>query len=136
MRGLIRKLRNYQKPVVGIGVTAFTRTGPAFLLPHYQIIALLETADLIDIRKVVPVYSLEKTLGKHSKTFRKGLICESQGYGVGAFAYYRRITEEIIDELLASIADLIEVDNKEQYLEALEKTKQTRVTQEKIDLLP
>jgi len=44
--------------------------------------------------------NLEKTLGKHSATFRKGLVCESQGYGIGAFAYYRRITEEIIDELL------------------------------------
>jgi hypothetical protein len=79
--------------------------------------------------------NLEKTLGKHSKTFRKGLVCESQGYGIGAFAYYRRITEEIIDELLDSIADLIETENKKQFLEALEKTKQTRVTQEKIDLI-
>jgi hypothetical protein len=79
--------------------------------------------------------NLERILGKHSKTFRKGLVCESQGYGIGAFAYYRRITEEIIDELLDSITDLIETDNKEQYLEALEKTKKTRVTQEKIDLI-
>ena len=79
--------------------------------------------------------NLEKTLGKHSKTFRKGLVCESQGYGVGAFAYYRRITEEIIDELLSSITDLIDTENKEQYLKALEETKKTRVTQEKIDLI-
>src|SRR5690554_3520710 len=79
--------------------------------------------------------NLAKTLGKHAKTFRKGLVCESQGYGIGAFAYYRRITEEIIDELLESITDLIEQDNKTLYLEALEKTKQTRVTQEKIDLI-
>lgn len=79
--------------------------------------------------------NLEKTLGRHAKTFRKGLVCESQGYGIGAFAYYRRITEEIIDELLDSIADLIEEDNKAEYLSALEETKKTRVTQEKIDLV-
>lgn len=79
--------------------------------------------------------NLEKTLGKHSSTFRKGLICESQGYGIGAFAYYRRITEDIIDELLDSIEDLIEEENKGTYREALKKTKITRVTQEKIELV-
>jgi hypothetical protein len=79
--------------------------------------------------------NLEKTLGKHAKTFRKGLVCESQGYGIGAFAYFRRITEEIIDELLESISDLIDTEQKEKYLTALEATKKTRVTQEKIDLV-
>lgn len=79
--------------------------------------------------------NLEKTLGRHSKTFRKGLVCESQGYGIGAFAYFRRITEEIIDELLDSISDLIDTGHKEKYLAALEATKKTRVTQEKIDLI-
>ncbi len=79
--------------------------------------------------------NLETILGKHAKTFRKGLVCESQGYGIGAFAYYRRITEEIIDELLDSISDLIEEDHKAEYKIALEKTKLTRVTQDKIDLV-
>lgn len=78
---------------------------------------------------------LERTLHKHLNTFKKGLVCESQGYGIGAFAYYRRITEEIIDELLDSIKDLIDEDNKVKYQEALEKTKQTRVTQDKIELV-
>lgn len=79
--------------------------------------------------------NLEKTLGKHSTTFKKGLVCESQGYGIGAFAYYRRITEEIIDELLDSISDLVEIENAENYQIALQATKRTRVTQEKIDLI-
>ena len=79
--------------------------------------------------------NLENMLGKHAKNFRKGLVCESQGYGIGAFAYYRRITEEIIDELLESIEDLIEEELKAEYKIALEKTKQTRVTQVKIDLV-
>ncbi len=79
--------------------------------------------------------NLETMLGKHAKTFRKGLVCESQGYGIGAFAYYRRITEEIIDELLESIEDLIDEEHKAEYKIALEKTKHTRVTQDKIDLV-
>lgn len=79
--------------------------------------------------------NLEKTLNKHASTFRKGLVCESQGYGIGSFSYYRRITEEIIDELLESISDLIEEEHKAEYQVALEKAKSTRVTQEKIDLV-
>ena len=79
--------------------------------------------------------NLERTLGRHAKTFRKGLVCESQGYGIGAFSYYRRISEETIDELLDSITDLIEIENKVEYEVALAKTKTTRVTQEKIDLV-
>ncbi len=79
--------------------------------------------------------NLEKILNKHSKTFRKGLVSESQGYGIGAFAYYRRITEDIIDELLESISDLIDEEHRIEYQLALEKTKQTRVTQDKIDLV-
>lgn len=79
--------------------------------------------------------NLEKTLGKHVTNFRKGLVCESQGYGIGAFSYYRRITEDIIDELLDSISDLIEEEHKEEYEKALVKAKATRVTQDKIDIV-
>jgi hypothetical protein len=76
----------------------------------------------------------------HSEYFKKGLICESQGYGIGAFAYYRRIVEEIIDGQLDEISNLLVGSELKVYREALEKTKQTIVTQEKIalvkDLLP
>lgn len=72
---------------------------------------------------------------KHGDNFKKGLVCESQGYGIGAFAYYRRITEDIIDELLDSISDLIEPEHKKEYDDALAKAKTTRATQDKIDLV-
>ncbi len=78
---------------------------------------------------------LEGILDDHSDDYKKGLICESQGYGIGAFAYFRRITEEVIDGLLDSIYDLLEGEEKEKYKEALVKTKETRVTQEKIELV-
>ena len=78
---------------------------------------------------------LEKLLDKHAHIYRKGLISESQGYGIVAFAYYRRITEEIIDDLIDSIYDLIEEEQKGEYKTALEKTKNTRITQDKINIV-
>lgn len=77
---------------------------------------------------------LEKLLGINSDYFKKGLICESQGYGIGAYGYYRRIVEIIIDELLDEIADLLSGDEKEKFNYVLEKTKQTTVAHEKIEL--
>ena len=58
-----------------------------------------------------------------------------QGYGIGSFGYYRRIVEEIIDGLLDEVSHLLAGEALTQYQEALEKTKQTTVTQEKIDLV-
>ena len=78
---------------------------------------------------------LENTLKEHSVLFKRGLVCESQGYGIGAFAYYRRITENIIDDLLESIYELIDSADKQKYKSALDKTKKTRVAQEKIELI-
>lgn len=84
--------------------------------------------------------NIESLLGKHAGYYRKGLICESQGYGIGAFGYYRRIVEEVIDGLLDEIAELLSDTELEEYRDALAETKKTIVTQEKIalvkDLLP
>lgn len=84
---------------------------------------------------------VELLIGKNSEFYKNGLACESQGYGIGAYAYYRRVIEGTIDSLLQSIEGLIEGhDNKQKYQEALEKVKQQRITEEKIklvqDLLP
>jgi hypothetical protein len=78
---------------------------------------------------------MKKLLGSFTDMYRKGLVCELQSYGIAAFAYYRRITENIIDELLESIASLIPKEDEKNYLDALEKAKSTRVTQDKIDLV-
>jgi hypothetical protein len=79
--------------------------------------------------------NLEKELGKEASLYKKGLVCESQSYGIGAYAYFRRITETTIDELLDSITNLIDEQDKEEYEKALEKVKKTRVTEEKIELV-
>ncbi len=79
--------------------------------------------------------NIEKLLGEHSGYYRKGLICESQGYGIGAFGYYRRIVEETIDKMLDEIAELLSEEDLARYQGALAKTKETTITQEKIDLV-
>lgn len=78
---------------------------------------------------------IEKLLGKHASHYKKGLICESQSYGIGAYGYYRRIVEETIDELLNEISQLLAGDELGTFSEALAKTKKTTITQEKIDLV-
>jgi hypothetical protein len=84
--------------------------------------------------------NIEKMLGKHKQHLTRGMICESQGYGIGAFGYYRRITEEIIDILISDIEAIIPVSDRASFSAALEKVKMTRQTSEKIalvkDLLP
>ncbi|NYT33911.1 hypothetical protein [Rhizobium sp. WYCCWR 11128] len=78
---------------------------------------------------------VERLLGDHRSYLRKGLICEGQGYGIGAFAYYRRIVEETIDGLLDEIPQLLGGAELEQFSDALAKTKTTRVTAEKIEII-
>ena len=77
----------------------------------------------------------EKTLKDHAAIFKKGLTCESQGYGIGAYAYYRRIVELIIDELLDSISDLMAGEDKIKYQKALDATKKVNNAQQKIELV-
>ncbi len=84
---------------------------------------------------------LEINLGSRAAFYKKGLISESQGYGIGAFAYYRRVVEGVIDELLEAIEDLIETENeREKYRQALKQVKNEIVAEKKIklvqDLLP
>lgn len=79
--------------------------------------------------------NVEKLLGKYAGYYKKGLVCESQGYGIGAFSYYRRIVEKTIDELLNEISELLSGDELAKFSGALEKTRSTTVTQEKIDLV-
>lgn len=51
--------------------------------------------------------AVKNALGRHVKDYQRGLVCESQGYGIGAFAYYRRIVELVIADLLQDIEELI-----------------------------
>ncbi|MBX9767769.1 MAG: hypothetical protein K2X47_10900 [Bdellovibrionales bacterium] len=79
-------------------------------------------------------------LGDHLQLYRKGLISESQGYGIGAFAYYRRIVETIIGSLLRDAVDLVPEAKKEVYTEIIKDIALDKTAEDKIhvayDLLP
>lgn len=78
---------------------------------------------------------IQRQLGEHTSIYRKGLISERHGFGIGAFGYYRRIVEFVIDQLLDLLVEVIPASEKPAYEAALTKTKTSRVAQEKIDLV-
>lgn len=79
--------------------------------------------------------NVARVLGPHEVLFRRGVDCETSGYGIGAFAYYRRLVEDVLSELLNMIPPLLEGEAKVKYAEALERTSTTPVAQEKIALV-
>jgi hypothetical protein len=89
---------------------------------------------------IEPTPAVRKAIGEHLDLYKKGLANESIGYGIGAYAYYRRITEEVIGSLLESVAELVPDSEREQYQNALDKARAERVADKKIrlvkDLLP
>jgi hypothetical protein len=94
-------------------------------LPPWDISVNKEMRDLLDERLDI---------------YQRGLICESQGYGIGAFAYYRRIVEDFIDELLNDMYELIDEKDKDDYKVAWDQVKGSHNATDKIkavqDLLP
>jgi hypothetical protein len=46
-----------------------------------------------------PTKAVKKLLGAFEPIFLKGVACEAQGLGVGAFAYYRQIVEGLKDQI-------------------------------------
>lgn len=80
--------------------------------------------------------TIDKMLGEYKDLYKKGLICQSQSYGIGSYAYFRRIAENIIDKLLYLIPNLIESnEDKIKFSEALNEVKKTHVTEKKIELI-
>lgn len=78
--------------------------------------------------------------GEDETLYTNGRICEAQGYGIGAFAYYRRLLENAIIRLLDEIIELVPEKDKGTYLAGLEKVKAEENAADKIriakDLLP
>lgn len=50
--------------------------------------------------------NIDKLLGSHAEYYTKGRICESQGYGIGAFGYYLRVLEKTVDDIISEKAGL------------------------------
>ena len=99
---------------------------------HNHILKAGQTAELnIKLDK-----NIKKLLGSKIEFYKKGLICESQGYGIGAFVYYRRVVEELIDEIIGMIKNILQTeDEKTNYLKAVNKIQESHNAQDKIDLI-
>lgn len=78
---------------------------------------------------------LQKSLGKNLGNYKKGLYCEQEGYGIGAFAYYRRIVEDMIDDLLDDLYEMFTAEEKEKYAENMRRAKDEHVTEKKIEIV-
>lgn len=55
-------------------------------------------------------------MGKYEEYYKKGRILENFTNGIGAYAYYRRIIEGIIDDLLDRIPKLMTGEQKKELL--------------------
>ena len=79
-------------------------------------------------------------LGEYEDLYKRGLACEGEGYGIGASAYYRRVVERVIDQLLESIKDLLDDSQQKEYGETLAQLQRDTVAANKIkcvkDYLP
>jgi hypothetical protein len=84
---------------------------------------------------------VKEAAAEHLDIYKKGLINESQGYGIGAYAYYRRIVELVIDGLLDDIGKVMEgMPGHDAYVAKLKEVKEDHQASNKIevvkDLLP
>lgn len=78
---------------------------------------------------------LRKILGEYFDYYRKGLICESRAFGIGANIYYRRIVEGIIGELLEDIKEFLVGEDRDKYEQVLKETRKSKRAHEKINLV-
>lgn len=73
--------------------------------------------------------------GDLTKLYKNGLICESQGFGIAAFAYYRRVLEDTIDRLLNAVQEIIDdAGERERYAEVMKKCRAENTAAERISL--
>jgi hypothetical protein len=78
---------------------------------------------------------LDKFLGDDSEYFKKALLCESQGYGIAAFSYYRRVLENSIDKILDSLHSVFVLNSaSEEDVKKIDKARNGIVMDERIGI--
>lgn len=88
-------------------------------------------AQSIEAEKTMENYLSEKNL----TLYKRGIITESQSYGIGAFAYYRQILENTIDTLLDEVLKFAESASAKELKLKITEAKQKQSTAEKIDII-
>lgn len=78
---------------------------------------------------------LEKFLEGDAEYFKKALICESQGYGIAAFSYYRRVLENSIGKIIEGLRSALILNNAElEEIEKIDKALSSTIMDERIKI--
>jgi len=87
-----------------------------------------------------PDPNVARALGAACELYTQGLTCERTSFGIGAFAYYRRVTEDVVDRLMADLKRYAHDSNLPELQSAIEETASETRASERIravkDLLP
>lgn len=78
---------------------------------------------------------LRKALGKQAVFYAKGLVCESQAYGIGAFSYYRRVIEDLLEQILSDVEAVLEGKELQDFRAAAKLARGSKRAAEKLDLV-
>lgn len=79
---------------------------------------------------------IEDRLGDSlSKLYRKGKTCVSHGFGIGAMAYYRRVVEDKVHDILEDIKEFLPEDQQEQFEKEIDGVKGLHNFDQKADVI-
>ncbi|HYX38326.1 MAG TPA: hypothetical protein VE954_34930 [Oligoflexus sp.] len=85
---------------------------------------------------ILPPKSIRDNLNTSGqRLWSQGLICEKNGLGIGAFAYYRQIVEDEIDRLLDKIVAVVPEGDRETFKEKVSEAHRANRASEKIDIV-
>jgi hypothetical protein len=78
---------------------------------------------------------LQKALGAQAALYRRAIIARNMGHGIGAHAYFRRVVEETMDEMLTMlVATLVNDGADKELLRRVESAKAGRVFEKKAEI--
>jgi hypothetical protein len=82
-----------------------------------------------------PSPELARGLGEAKSMFVNGLINQHFGFGIGAFGYYRRVAEDIIDRLLGDLREYADEAELKELVAAIDDAKKQHQAAEKIKIV-
>ena len=77
---------------------------------------------------------INKFLKKDATFFKNALKCQSHGYGIGAFSYYRRVLENSIEKILKSIRSVLESEGSLEGVKKINEALEKSSMEDKIDI--
>ncbi len=136
----VTKTQNAKTPIAGETILIEYICAGCKNFKRYFMIYISKNLDYVTKSGQFPEFDIDadkntkKMLGKNINLFNRGRICEVHGYGIGAFIYYRRIIEVLIDDLIEKIWNLYTEKDKERYKDEFKKIKESKIAEEKINI--